>query len=93
MAPTAGAPATGAKTIFGREPAVILGALNALLAVAAGFGIGLTGEQVALVSGAATALVALYVRHKVTPWRPDKYADWAAEKLAAAAEELKDEDE
>lgn len=87
-----GASATGAKTIFGREPAIVLGALNAVLAAAAGFGFNLSGEQVALLMGAATTLMSLWVRHKVTPWAPDVFADWTAEKLAAAAEELKDDE-
>lgn len=53
--------------IFGREPVAILAAVNALVALAVGFGLDLTSEQQALVHGAVSALLALIARQAVTP--------------------------
>jgi hypothetical protein len=55
------------KTIFGREPAVILGFVQVLVALAVGFGLDLSAEQQALILAAAAALAALLVRSQVTP--------------------------
>lgn len=54
-------------TIFGREPAVIVGAVNALIALAVGFGLDLTPEQVGLLNAAAAAVLAVVVRQAVVP--------------------------
>lgn len=54
-------------TLLGREPALILGAINAILAVAVGFGLAVTPEQVGLINAACAALVAVIVRAQVTP--------------------------
>lgn len=54
-------------TIFGREPALILGAVSALVSLGVGFGLDWSGEQVALVNMAAAAIVSVIVRSKVTP--------------------------
>jgi len=51
--------------IFKREPALILGALNALIAVAVGFGLDITPEQVGLVNAAVAAVLAVIVRANV----------------------------
>lgn len=53
--------------IFGREPALILGFLAALLALGIGFGLDLTTEQVGLIMAAASALVGVITRSVVTP--------------------------
>lgn len=53
--------------IFGREPALILGLVQAGLALAVGFGLNLDGQQVALIMGFAAALVSVIVRQRVTP--------------------------
>lgn len=53
--------------IFGREPALILGALQALLALGVGFGLQLTPEQMALVLAASAAIFAVITRQNVTP--------------------------
>ena len=53
--------------LFGREPALILGALNALVALAAGFGVTITPGQVGLINAAVAAVVAVVVRQNVTP--------------------------
>ncbi len=49
------------------EPAVIIGAVNALIALAVGFGLELSTEQVGLIMAAVAALLTLVVRSKVTP--------------------------
>lgn len=54
-------------TLFGREPALILGALNAILLLAVGFGLPVTGEQMALINAAAAAIMAVVIRAQVTP--------------------------
>ena len=54
-------------TIFNREPALILGAVQALLALAIGFGLDLSPEQVALILAATAAVIALITRSRVTP--------------------------
>lgn len=53
--------------IFGREPAVILALVQAGLALAIGFGLQWTGEQVALVMAFAVAVVTVITRQSVTP--------------------------
>lgn len=53
--------------LFNREPALILGAVNALLALAVGFGLDLTGEQQAALHAAASAVLAVLVRRQVSP--------------------------
>ena len=53
--------------MFGREPALILGAVNALVVLAVGFGLDVTGEQVALINAAVAAVVSVIVRQNVTP--------------------------
>ncbi len=53
--------------MLGREPAVISGAVNALIALAVGFGLELSTEQVGLIMAAVAALLSLVVRSKVTP--------------------------
>lgn len=50
-----------------KEPALILGALQAVLAVAVGFGLDITPEQFGLIMAAAAAIASVIVRQKVTP--------------------------
>ena len=57
-------------TIFGREPALILGAVQALLALAVGFGLQVTPEQMALILAASAAVFAVITRQNVTPTAP-----------------------
>ena len=54
-------------SLFGREPALILGAVNALIAVAVGFGLNITPEQVGLINAAVAAVLSVIVRAQVTP--------------------------
>lgn len=53
--------------MFNREPALIMAAVQAVIAVAVGFGLEWSGEQVSLVTVAAAAILGLVVRQKVTP--------------------------
>jgi len=53
--------------IWDREPALILGAVNAVLALAIGFGLPVTVEQASLVNAAAAAVLSVIVRSQVTP--------------------------
>lgn len=52
------------------EPALVLGAVNALVALGVGFGLHVTPAQVGLINAAVAALVALGVRARVTPVVP-----------------------
>lgn len=54
------------KSLWNREPAAILGALQAVLALAITFGIGLTVEQVGAILAASAALLAVLLRQTVT---------------------------
>jgi hypothetical protein len=54
--------------ILDREPAVVIGALQALLALAIGFGMDLSGTQVTLILTAFAAVFALLTRQSV--WAP-----------------------
>jgi membrane associated rhomboid family serine protease len=53
--------------ILGREPALILGALQAILALGVGFGLKLSPDQMALVLAASAAVFAVITRSQVTP--------------------------
>lgn len=53
--------------IFNREPALVLGAVNAVLALAVGFGLPITIEQGALINAAVAAILSIIVRAKVSP--------------------------
>lgn len=52
---------------FNTEPVVIVAAIEAVLALAVGFGLDITAEQLGLITAAVTAVLALIVRSKVTP--------------------------
>lgn len=54
-------------SLWGREPALILGAVNAAIAVGVAFGLPVTPEQVGLINALAAAVVAVIVRQAVTP--------------------------
>lgn len=53
--------------IFGREPVLYITLLRTSLALAVGFGLNLTGEQVALVVAFADAVFAFITRQAVIP--------------------------
>lgn len=53
--------------IFRNEPPVLAGCVQAVLALAVLFGVPLTAEQLAGIEGTLAMLLALLVRHHVTP--------------------------
>lgn len=53
--------------IFGREPALILGAIQAALALSLAFGAKLSTEQVGAIMAASAAVMAVITRQLVTP--------------------------
>lgn len=52
-------------TIFGREPALIYGAIAAIIAIAVGFGLPVTAEQTGLILAGVTAIIAVVIRQSV----------------------------
>jgi hypothetical protein len=53
--------------IFGREPVLVLAAVQAIVALAVGFGLPLSAEQVSLVVAASAAVLGFVARQQVTP--------------------------
>jgi hypothetical protein len=53
--------------MFNREPALILAAVQAVLAVAIGFGLDVTPEQLSLILAATAAVLGLITRSRVEP--------------------------
>ena len=53
--------------VFGREPALFLGMIAAILAVAMGFGLSITAEQLGLIMAGVISVVSFCVRQSVTP--------------------------
>jgi hypothetical protein len=53
--------------MFGREPAMILGAIQALLALGLSFGLHLSPGQFGAIMAAAAAILSVVVRQQVTP--------------------------
>lgn len=49
------------------EPALVLGAIQALVAMAVGFGLDITAEQVGLIVAASAAVLSVVTRSQVTP--------------------------
>ena len=56
-----------ADTIFGREPVALLTVVQSVLALALGFGLELTGEQVGLIMAATAAVLGYIARTRVVP--------------------------
>lgn len=54
-------------TMFNREPALILAAVQAVLAVAIGFGLDVSPEQLSLILAATAAVLGLITRSRVEP--------------------------
>ena len=54
-------------TIFGREPALILAAVGALIALAIAFGLDLTQAQQGAITAVVIAVLGLITRSRVTP--------------------------
>jgi hypothetical protein len=53
--------------ILGREPVLLLAAVQATIALVAAFGLSLSGEQVASITAFAAAVLSVVARSKVTP--------------------------
>lgn len=53
--------------IFGREPALIAGAIAIAINLAISFGLNLSTDQVALVNALVVAVLSIIVRQNVTP--------------------------
>jgi hypothetical protein len=53
--------------MFGKEPAVILGAIQSVLALGLSFGLHLEPTQIGAIMAAAAAILALVVRQQVIP--------------------------
>ena len=53
---------------FNREPVMIMAAVQAGLALAMGFGLSITLEQMGLILGFSAAVLALITRQQVTPF-------------------------
>lgn len=53
--------------LWGREPAVIIGVVQALIALGVAFGLSITAEQVGMINAAVAAVLAFITRSQVTP--------------------------
>lgn len=53
--------------MWNREPALIIGAIQAAVALAVGFGLRLSADQVGLLMALVSALAALATRQRVSP--------------------------
>ena len=53
--------------IFGREPALIAGAIAIAINLAISFGLNLSVDQVSLINALVVAVLAIVVRQQVTP--------------------------
>jgi hypothetical protein len=75
----------GLSNLYGRQPVMLLALLQAGLAMLMGFGLHLTGDQVALVVAFSAALLGVLTQTQVTPMAtlPDHVA--AAVNAAANA--------
>ena len=60
-------------TLWNREPAIIIGAVTAMISLAVGFGLDITAEQVGLITAAVTAVLSLITRSQVTPTKGQSY--------------------
>ena len=55
------------SNLWGREPTLVLAVVEAVIALAIGFGLALTAEQFALIMALITAVIGVVVRSQVTP--------------------------
>jgi len=54
------------ENLWGREPALVVGAISALIALAIGFGLPVSSEQMALIMAAVTAVLSVITRSQVS---------------------------
>lgn len=57
--------------LWSKEPALIIGAVGAIVALAVSFGLPVTTEQVGFIMAAVSAVLALVTRSQVTPAAKD----------------------
>lgn len=55
------------STLWGREPAVIIGLIQAAIALAASFGLDMTPEQIGALVAITAAVLSVVTRSQVTP--------------------------
>ncbi len=55
------------KNLWNREPAAILGAVSAGIALAVGFGLNISTEQTGLILAFVSVVIGLITRSQVTP--------------------------
>ena len=55
------------QNLWGREPALIIAVVTALLSLCIGFGLGITVEQAALITAAVAAVLGVVTRSRVSP--------------------------
>ena len=55
------------QSLWGREPAMVIAAISALLSLAIGFGLDVTDVQFGLIMAAVAAVLGLVTRHQVSP--------------------------
>lgn len=55
------------RNLWNTEPALVLGAVQAILALLLAFGVDLTPEQIGAILAVSAAVLSLLVRRKVSP--------------------------
>lgn len=55
------------KNLLNREPAMVMAALQAAVALVTVFGLNLSAEQIGAIMGFSAAVLGLIVRNRVTP--------------------------
>lgn len=55
------------STLWGREPAIIIGLVQAVIALGASFGLDLTPEQIGGLLAVTAAVLSVVTRSRVTP--------------------------
>jgi hypothetical protein len=73
--------------LFGREPVVILGLIEAGIALALSFGLELSGEQIGSIMAFLTVLVAVLVRSAVVPANKYKELENSAPEVLILSQE------
>ena len=72
--------------LWGREPALILGAIQAILALVVSFGLDLSVEQTGAILAASAAILAVITRSQVSPVAAEPPDDTDVEQLDGDAE-------
>jgi hypothetical protein len=88
-----GAPATDRSFVDKIGWPFLPAVAGSAISVAVAFGLDLSALQVAELNTFVAALLGWVARQRVTPWKADVFADWAAEKLAGEAETAKPDGE